>query len=256
MEMELTNRLTLERDFLGSLDELTGEQRERLRRYLGQPPNPANVPDSFWQEVRRDTHQRIAAVAYLLFIAAAEEHADFAEEQLASRMSATQQAAPAVSDRRFDISAAAFAQQQAAKMAEGYGLAVRERFERFADLVRDRQSADDALSLAELDEELRRIFTPSSAERIASTVTTAAQTAGGNVGVGSVPLTGAQAWTRVWSVHPELTRDGPCPRCAALDGHAEDEWAAIDAEAAGGAPLHDYCACTNDYVLSDESTPQ
>jgi hypothetical protein len=165
----------MEQQFAGELAELTQGQRQRLREYMGNPPDPARVPESFWQEVRDDTQKRIAAIAYLLFIAAAEQHVDHVGGD--STRSA------------FDSDATAFALQQAQTMANGYVNASRDRFRSFADRLRlpvtsqPELNAPTVLDGQELEDAIEDVLRNESAERIATTVTTSAQTAGGNAGV-------------------------------------------------------------------------
>lgn len=269
--MELSNRNTLEEQFAGALAELTQTQRTRLRELMGTPPDPRRVPESFWQEIRDDTQRRIAAIAYLLFIAAAEEHS----QEYGTRTTAT----------AFDVDAAAFAQQQSQVMANGYVNASRERFDSFANAVNQQQAtgvlpADstkagtaiaepvDAPTLPdsdrfnfndeqELADEIADVLQNKSAERIATTLTTDAQTQGGNAGVKAAwndphSTIHGMLLTKIWTNHPELTRSGPCQRCEDLNGQPEERWGSIDAAASSGPPLHDYCACTTNYIF----TPQ
>lgn len=247
--MELKNRNRLEQDFAGELAELTQEQRTRLRQYLGTPPDPSRVPESFWQEIRDDTQRRIAAIAYLLFIAAAEEHASYGGTQATSTS--------------FDIDATAFALQQAQTMANGYTNASRDRFQAFGRRLlepvvgRPELATPTVLATQQLADEVADIIRVESAERIATTVTTSAQTAGGNAGINAArgdnkSRIAGMVLHKFWTNHPELTRTGPCPRCEALHGEPEERWAEIDSEAGSGPPLHDYCACTTNYIF----TPQ
>jgi hypothetical protein len=269
--MELSNRNTLEQQFAGALAELTQNQRTRLRELMGTPPDPRRVPESFWQEIRDDVQRRIAAIAYLLFIAAAEEHS----QEYGTRTTST----------AFDVDATAFAQQQAQVMANGYVNASRDRFNSFVNAANQQQSAGGVLpadatkagtAIAEpvdapsipdsrfkfddeqaLADEIADVLRNESAERISTTVTTDAQTKGGNAGVKAAwndphSTIHGMLLTKIWTNHPELTRTGPCERCEALNGHAEDEWGSIDASASSGPPLHDFCACTTNYIF----TPQ
>lgn len=248
--MELKNRNRLEQDFAGELAELTQEQRTRLRQYLGTPPDPSRVPESFWQEIRDDTQRRIAAIAYLLFIAAAEEHASYGGTQATSTS--------------FDVDATAFALQQAQTMANGYTNAARNRFRAFGDRLRLPVTSTPELATAtvltpqQLANEIADILPPESAERIATTVTTSAQTKGGNAGIDAARgdrrnTIAGMVLHKFWTNHPELTRTGPCPRCESLNGEPEERWAEIDSEAGSGPPLHDYCACTTNYIFTTQT---
>lgn len=245
--MELPNRNTLEAGFADELGELTQQQRSRLRELMGTPPDPSRVPESFWEEIRRDTQRRLAAILYLLFIASAEQHFELGGGQASSSM--------------FDTQATAFANTEAQKMANGYANASRERFVDLATKINaPRTSQPELAGPLELDEqeiadEIEDVLSSKSAERIATTSTTAAQTAGGNAGVDAAKgdsgstVAGLRV-LKVWTNHPELTRSGPCPRCEALNGKTSEEWGSIDPAANSGPPLHDYCACTTNYIFT------
>lgn len=212
--IELPNRAALESDFAERLGSMTTRQRQRLRELMGNPPDPSNVPESFWVEVQREAEAQTLAALYLLFLESAAFHGG-------DRLS-------------LDAQALDWARSRGAAVGQSYARTAREQFGQLARklLVPERPAPPpipglppvtpaETFTQQQLDDELAKIFGPSKAERIAVTETTAAQTAGGDAGVESTVGTSA---LDTWSVHPELTRTGPCPNCAALDGVTRDRW--------------------------------
>lgn len=224
---------------------MTTAQRHELRRLLGNPPDPANVPESFWRQVERDAQERVAALAYLLFLAAGDFHGGDVD--------------------RLRDPALAYGRTRGADAAQRYARGARERFDGLAGRLRTRPPSGRTtpqrgepytpdvkpMTQAELEAELLKIFGPSTAERIARTETSKAQTAGGDAGVDDQGADGGTSPDDIWSIRPENSRSGPCANCRALDNVPRSQWATVvlpepegdQYGAAGGPPLHDGCVC-------------
>src|SRR5574343_402387 len=65
--MEIPNRTDYDAAFARKLSRLNARQRRELITLLGHPPNIANVPPSFWEKVRKENENELAAALLLLF---------------------------------------------------------------------------------------------------------------------------------------------------------------------------------------------
>src|SRR5690606_21385143 len=71
---DIENRSQLERKAERAMTGLSRSQRDRLAELLGDPPDPANVPESFWRDVEEERQQRIAEFALLIWLLSAKQH--------------------------------------------------------------------------------------------------------------------------------------------------------------------------------------
>lgn len=119
---DLAYRSDLESRVQREMTRLSKEQRDRLVAYLGDPPDPANVPEEFWQDVERERRDRLAALLLLIFLIGARQHGS--------------------DDRSVAAQAAAYyAGQRASEVAAAYTRNSRERLERRAAEWRERTAA-------------------------------------------------------------------------------------------------------------------
>lgn len=71
---ELAGRDRIERQFEERMAALNKRQRAELLRLLGTPPDPANVPESFWQQAEREMEEELLAVLLLIVATSAVQH--------------------------------------------------------------------------------------------------------------------------------------------------------------------------------------
>ena len=239
-----------------SVGKLTSRHSNELRHLLGKPPNVANVPASFWAEIREEMDRELVATLMLLFLASVDSHGGDAEAL---------QAAGSI-----------YASQRSAAQAARYSDAIKSRLETLAERTPSatlnapgalspgnqgepgrtaEQSAEQTLNTPAIDakkiaDEIKGTF-DAQAERIAASETTNAETAGGDAA--TIDKFGAVSQDDIWRAHPSRTKSGTCNRCRRLDGTKRKQWGQIDVDAAGGPALHDNCACTVEYA--DQTQP-
>lgn len=239
---ELANRMDLEADFARRLSRLSSRQRKELIDLLGNPPDPAKVPESFWRKVEDERRAEMASILLLLFMAAGEQHVGVLSPDLR----------PATADGLRDAGTA-WANQRAADVTSQFVANSQKRLASlagkwhgpdfqikriFGDLktASDREVLDDALD----------IFGPDRDANIAATETTQAQTAGTNGARGQIERFGMTT-----SVLWVTEKDGRvCPICSPLHRRPMSEWEELlpveligQIVAQGGPPAHVNCRC-------------
>lgn len=221
--MELRNRDQLESAFAARIGRIIGKHRNDLIDLMGDPPDPTKVSESFWTEAENEMQRELAIALLILFTAAARQHG-------------AQYAAAESAGLRY---AAARSQEVAA----GYRTNNRERFAGFVGRWNERSVSGQPMTEADVGREAAGIFGTSRAEAIAVTETTAAQSAGGELGVAdSVGTSVDDTW---------FTTDDNrvCPICGPLHGMQRGEWSG---EFPSGPPAHPNCRCWIDYANFDE----
>lgn len=237
--MELPNRYALQGDFAERLGALTTRQRQRLRELMGDPPNPSNVPESFWIEVEREAQAEMLAALYLIFLEAGAFHGG-------NRLA-------------LDSDATAFALYRSATTAGSYAKTARSQFGTLAGkMLRPGQfasgpnaapSLDDFATReitleVDLDDALAKIFGASKAESMAVDGTTAAQTAGGEAAIES---TWGRSPDDLWINQPHLSESGPCEICEPLNGVPRSQWPEEYFDGPGDW-VHPRCVCIIEYA--------
>ncbi len=252
--MELPNRATLEGKFARRLERLNADQRRKLLAILGNPPRWELIPESFWQEMERDTQNETIAALYLLFIASANYH---------TGQSGMTRDATLIG--RMDNTAEAYAAQRSRDFAASYVGSAQRRIERLAQRMRNEAAKAGLKTLrkgepaevfridqAKLDEEVAKALGPNQAASAANNEVTAAQNAGGDAGVdATVGLSASDTW----DIHPELSRGGVCVNCKRMANIPRSQWQLIPLETddghqfatrePGNAPG---CNCTTRYA--------
>jgi len=249
---ELANRIDLENEFARKLARLNARHRKQLLAYLGNPPNTANVPDSFWQQVKQDVSAEIAALLLLVIGASSRQHGAFQSDAIAQRLSggmAAESAESIVSTGRGRLQTASTRWSQTQQ--EG-------------GIVTPQDVADTATS----------IFGPSRVEQISISEVSRGQEAGAAAGIeaslggdgdalggitGDGKLPPGAVIVRVWShsqVRPAFHAGAnyqPCPICTPLLDQPEEVW---KARYPAGPPGHPRCDCYLRYrlVLPDGKT--
>lgn len=82
----LANRDEIEKDFALRLSRVQTRHRKELEGLLGNPPDPANVPQWFWDKVEKENRETMTAILLLIFLTAADQHSGpFASDELKIR---------------------------------------------------------------------------------------------------------------------------------------------------------------------------
>ncbi|MBS0202322.1 MAG: hypothetical protein JSS49_05425 [Planctomycetes bacterium] len=223
---EISNRDELEAMFGSKVLRLTREQRNRLVALLGNPPNVANVPESFWIEAGRSLYTEIAVLLATIGRQSAQEHgATEFQAQLFVNQYAEPRAREMVSgwiDHSKEILQAASQQWQDTTKPSGEPAP---------------PTRSDAIEVSDT------IFGPDRVGRMASTETTSAQTAGAEA---AVSLAGGASPNDLW-----FTReDGKvCTVCRPLHETPRSFWSQY---VPAGPPAHPDCRCYLLYENLDE----
>lgn len=233
--MQYPSRNDDEAKYARRLATLSSKQRAELRRLLGFPPNPANVPASFWSAARAEAERQNNIALYLIFMNSATFHLDGASDDDRQRLRES---------GNVKTYGDAYAAALAAGMAERWAESARKRFEEAANRMRQAEAPDGSttLSKGELEDLLADTFSPDDAAGAAAYGTTNAETAGGEAAAKETYGITAQD---TWQTNPHLTRSGPCERCEAENGKQRKDWAQ---RYPSGPPIHEYCACTLNYA--------
>lgn len=222
--MQLPDRQQLEAEFARKLARLNARQRKRLRELMGSPPDPRNVPPSFWDEVRRDTERELAALLFLIYASSARLHSI-----AGTRISGI--AAPEGLDAQLENQASSWAQARAAASAEKMAATARDAFNR-------KTQSGEPLT----QDDIQDVLGDAKAERSAKTETTVAQSAGGDAGI---EATVGISLDDLWINRPSLSRSGPCEICKPLHMTRREQW---ETRFPGGPPAHENCVCEVRYA--------
>lgn len=218
---EISDRDELELMFGKRILELTRERRNRLIVLLGSPPNPLNVPQSFWMETGREMYSRVIVILTAIAAKAAIEHgATEFQSRLIARQQAEKQAADLIagwidhSQEILKTHSASWSQPEASISG--------------ASPASKPPTRSDAIEVADT------IFGPERVGRMASTETTVAQTQGAEQAVETV---GGISPNDLW-----FTReDGKvCTVCRPLHETTREFWSQF---VPSGPPAHPDCRC-------------
>ena len=218
---ELTNRDKIESDFAKRFGVLAGRHRRELDELLGEPPDAANVPQSFWEKVQRETEEEMVAILLFLFIAASSQHG----------MKDSQAAATG------------FALGRGAQVARSYTATSVDRtannFDR-EEIAR----RDGPLPKAEREARLDKIFGQARVEELAVDNTTAANTAGGEAATAAtVGLSPDDTWFTQGDQRV-------CPVCGPLHRKKREDWQRFFPS---GPPSHPNCRCWIEYAREKQT---
>lgn len=230
--MEIPERATTEQQFAKKAGRLTESQRKRLQSLLGSPPDPANVPESFWQEVQEETERMLLAMLFFVFLASANFHAG--GKSSGSGLTILQQTL-------IDQQAGDYARQRSSAVAERYTITSRKRFATLARKLEEALADPDKprMTKAETAKGTAKVFGPSRASEISITETTAAQSSGGEAGV---KLTFGVSLDDLWITEKDQR---VCPICRPLHNTKRKTWGL---EFFSGPPAHPSCRCYIKYV--------
>lgn len=219
--MELLNRDEREKKVAEALKMLHGKLLKQLLAYLGDPPNPARVPDSFWSKVEREYRRSLTPLLFLLYLDAANQ---------------------LVPDLVTKKDAQHWADDYAEEIASGVADHSREWFD--AAKSRHLETEDGATLL----DSSRSIFGEPRAQGIAATEVTRAS------------VRGMSDAAERYNESVKDTDDGPrkelvaywnserdskvCPICRPLNGKPLRNWGS---DFPDGPPAHPNCRCWLDY---------
>lgn len=208
--MELANRPQLEADWTDRLSGLSERHRQQLDRLLGNPPDAANVPASFWDQVQRETEEEILALLFFIFIAAATQHGWTDGDQ-------RQQAATGFALSRGAAVARSYAETSFSRTANNFPGGEPGPIDRTA-----------------RDERLEKVFSRGRAAEVVVDNTTAGTSAGGEAATANtVGLSNKDTWYTA-----EDNR--VCTVCGPLHGKLRDDWSRFFPS---GPPAHPACRC-------------
>jgi hypothetical protein len=220
-------RSEYETEFARRLGRLSNRHRQELESYLGNPPDPANVPQEFWDKVQRETEEEFMLLMLLIFAASAMQHG-LPED--AARRQADQ-----------------WAQGQAPQLAADYVVNSRDMLERGAAALNAGQSNGQVGELksrgpvprSAVTELTISIFGPARVENIAISETTDAATAGGEA---AIAQTVGQSPEDLW-----ITEDDGkvCKICRPLHRQPRRVWAV---QFPNGPKAHPRCRCWIKYA--------
>lgn len=211
---DLANRAQLEAELARRLGRVTGRHRRQLEELLGDPPDLANVPPSFWERLQRETEDEAMAALLLIFIAAATQHG--ASEGLAAEAGQP------------------FAARRAQEIAQ-----------RFADNTRDlaaRIVVRAGQQPLNVGQRLGAVLGPARVETIARTETTTAATAG-TVEASRINLPDQEEGrpVLVWRLDPGCRH---CEFCPLIADTSAETWMQF----VQGPPAHINCCCHVDFL--------
>ncbi len=220
---ELENRTETEQTFAAKIARLNARQRHDLEQLLGWPPNPANVPPSFWVQVENDMRNELTSILILIFAASASQHG------------AAGSSIGTFADR--------FAVSRSNTVAGDFAANTRDRLDSLSARW-DEQIRAGTLNRGQVQSDLVDVLGPTRAESIAVTETTVATSAGGEM---AAQQSGGTQQGDTWYTE----KDGRvCPLCAPLHKAGRTEWmAAFPA----GPPAHPRCRCWIEYATEKQN---
>jgi hypothetical protein len=203
----MSNRERLERIARRRLGSLSRDHLAELERLLGNPPDPSNVPQSFWSRVEAEHKRTLSGVLLLAFMAGADEWSDG------------------------DVDGSEWSDDQAEWTAKRYTDTSRERLERLAD-----EWHDDAPLSGELRHGLSGIFGADRDATVYGTEITRGMGAGVVQAAKASPEYQDGRLSIVWRLGP---REKHCPICLRLADTDESVWGLeVDSP-----PIHPVCGC-------------
>lgn len=208
-EGQPTYRERNQRQIEARMTKLCARHRRELLELLGSPPDLNRVPPEFWQKVRDETAMTLAAALLLIWMAESlEQGIDYQD---------------------FEDRGSIWANERAAWVGERYAdWSEREVLRRLS-----RYSPDElaAMSRAQLEDEIRPLFGPQRAARVAMMETNQAITKS-RIVIGSE---GDEDVDFIW----ELGECNHCGWCVLVQGFGREVWAPFS----DGPPAHWGCCC-------------
>lgn len=232
---DLVHKSEIADSLQGNLELLNRRQADEFRALLGEPPDPRNVPQAFWDRVRHEQQEEILVALLLIFMTSYNSHRTWGQME-----------PPDTTDRR-DRVAQRWSERRAARTASDFvshskGMADTARREWVA-----RTRRGEPIPAGDVDGLVDRIFGKSRAETIAGTEIQVGMVEGGDAGV----IHSKAEITRYWG-HSGRRDKGhsnaaikPCPVCSPLEGLPESAWGGLRP-----GSCHPRCDCFIVYVDS------
>lgn len=234
---ELVDKADRVDDLQERLEKLNKRHANEFRILLGTPPNPKNVPQSFWEKVRKDNENELAAMLLLILLASYDGHRIWGDLEAPEDTTRRDRFA----ERWVNKAVTAFGKEFASRSLDILNLAGSNwdvKIRRGEDVPRE-----------SIDDLIRKIFGPERMQAIAHTEMQIAMVEGGDAGI----IHSNRLVTRYWG-HTGYRPKGhcgaalkPCPTCTPLEGLPESQWG-------GKRPgsIHPRCDCFIVYVDQDD----
>ncbi|TWT58907.1 hypothetical protein KOR42_22940 [Thalassoglobus neptunius] len=236
--MDVSRRTEIEDRFLKDMRKLNTRQREELILLLGNPPDPRNVPSSFWRRVEEE-HRNMLVL--MLLMLSTESGMKFGLGEIPARAKATGWA-----NLQASKVARKYTENSQARLMTGLDKIYRNRLEKFGDGFTPSGRNRVAPTQKDVRELVTDIFGETRRFDTISTEGTRAITHGTETAAVQVGF--AHEKDR-WKIRPWRTSTGTCKRCKRLDGKLRSQWGVIDPDAVNGPPIHPHCACIIVYHL-------
>lgn len=206
--MEIPHRKEIEDEFYKRMRKVSNRHQKELAMYLGDPPDPANVPIAFWQKVEKEREAELVAILLLLFIISSDEMRGYSSEPAGSFSNAK-----------------TWSSLKAKEIAKGY--------------ARNSRKALHATSHREGSREAEGIFSKHRDRMIAVTSTTQARA----ISAESVAREeGFASPDDYWKTEEDSR---VCPICEPLNDTKRSVWSSKFPD---GPPAHPICRCEIIYV--------
>lgn len=215
--------------------QLDARHKRKLKSAIEQYGSVRNIPESVWQDIRRELEEETVAALMLLIIAGDGWTTDAVERQGV-------EVRKQVDVARYSVQAARQATELAAQTTD----TVRDRLER---KVTDQQASPQGgvgeLTDRGLDTALDDVFTPERRATIAADATTGALTTGqrGAAERGDGARTDAGQRVELEMVWQTERDNLVCPRCAPLHDQPEAVWSKVFPDGPG-PQAHPNCRCS------------
>lgn len=229
---QIPNRDELEMRFAAVIAAATARQKERLRRAMGHPPDPANIPEELWHEIEEEQAAATGLLLAIIFLTSGDQ-LDRLMRQGPQRINPPPINGAAMSEVAHD-----WGRRRSAELAQ----MMRETTQKRLRLAH--QQGDVEKALFDISSEQR-------ANMVALTEVTEATTQGELQIEGY--LDAHSGWTSLkeWR-HRAPWREGhPCPEiCLPLVGTTQNQWPTVHPERPqvwAGPPGHPRCDCNVRY---------
>ena len=232
---ELTNRLDLANQFTNRIAKLTRKQGDEFRSLLGNPPDPKRITSAFWERVRKQNEDEIAAILLLIFMLSYDVHRTWGE-----------MVPPETTEQRDAI-----AEKWTSKRAGAVAADLNTRSFDILNLAgRDwdvKAAAGEKIHQSQIDDVIDSIFGKGRAERIGFTETQQGMINGGDAGIKHAGVAVTVYWGHTGFRLPGHSGAAirPCPICTPREGLPESQWGGYT------IPAHIFCDCFK--VIVDEN---
>ena len=233
---ELANRPELIADFQDKLEKLNRKQAAEFRRLLGAPPSADNVPSSFWDRVRRENEDEVAAALLLIFMTSYDAHRTWGDME------------PPRDNSRRDTIAEKWTTKRAKTVATELVAHSVDMLDTTGKAWSIKTAKGIEIPKQDIDELITKIFGEGRAKSIAFTETSQGMVNGGEAGVRHAGKKITAYWCHSTfrpRGHSHAARQ-PCKICTRLEGKPEGQW-----EGFRPGEAHPNCDCFPGYIDED-----